>query len=87
MDVRAGGNMSLDGGALVSVPGIGDNSSGGTVNIWADNNAVTRSGALVDASAGSVATAARSNSAPGNTVELAGGEFRAVTGGGKAGSY
>ena len=52
VSVRAGGNISLDNGALVSVRGNGDNSAGGTVNMWADSDAVTRKGALVDASAG-----------------------------------
>ena len=53
IDIRAGGNVDLQFGALIAARGNGADSSGGKVNIWADNDAAARPGALVDASAGS----------------------------------
>ena len=85
--INAGGNVELNAGANLSVRGNGANSAGGTVNIWADNNAIARRGALVDASAGSSGDGGFVEFSAKNTVELAGGEFRADgMGGGKAGS-
>ncbi|MBU0751361.1 MAG: leukotoxin LktA family filamentous adhesin [Gammaproteobacteria bacterium] len=85
--IRAGGNVALDAGTNISARGNGVNSSGGTVNIWADNNAIARKGSLVDASAGAIGDGGFVEFSAKNTVELAGGEFRADgMGGGKAGS-
>jgi len=85
--IRAGGDIDLQSGAIIAARGNGENSSGGTVNLWADNNAVARSGALVDASAGSSGDGGFIEFSAKNTIELAGGEFRADgTGGGKGGS-
>lgn len=87
IDIRAGGNVGLQAGALITARGNGDASAGGTVNIWADNDAVARSGALVDASAGSSGDGGFIEFSARNTLELAGGEFRADgTGGGQGGS-
>ncbi|TXI80308.1 MAG: leukotoxin LktA family filamentous adhesin, partial [Flavobacteriales bacterium] len=87
VSIRAGGNVDLQNGALIAARGNGDNSAGGTVNIWADNDAVARTGALVDASAGSRGDGGFIEFSARKTVELAGGEFRADgTGGGQAGS-
>ena len=87
IDIRAGGSVELSAGANISVRGNGANSAGGTVNIRADNNAVTRRGALVDASAGSSGDGGFIEFSARNTLELAGGEFRADgMGGGKGGS-
>ncbi len=85
--IRAGGNVDLQSGALIAARGNGDQSAGGTVNIRADRDAVARMGALVDASAGSSGDGGFIEFSAKNTVELAGGEFRADgTGGGKGGS-
>lgn len=85
--IRAGGNVDLQSGAIIAAHGSGANSAGGTVNIWAENDAVARKGALVDASAGSSGAGGAIEFSAKNTVELAGGEFRADgMGGGKAGS-
>lgn len=85
--IRAGGNVDLQSGALIAARGNGDNSAGGTVNIWADSDAVARQGALVDASAGSSGDGGAIEFSAKQTVELAGGEFRADgMGGGKGGS-
>jgi filamentous hemagglutinin family protein len=85
--IRAGGNVELQSGAIIAARGNGANSAGGTVSIWADNDAVARKGALVDASAGSSGDGGTIEFSAKNTVELAGGEFRADgMGGGKAGS-
>jgi filamentous hemagglutinin family protein len=85
--IRAGGNVDLQSGSVISSRGNGDNSAGGTVNIWADGNAVTRQGALVDASAGLSGNGGAIEFSAKNTVELAGGEFRADgMGGGLGGS-
>lgn len=85
--VIAGDNFSLDNGALVSVHGNGQNSAGGTVNIRADSDAITRTGALIDASAGSSGDGGAIEFSAKKTVELAGGEFRADGwGGGQGGS-
>ena len=87
IDIRAGGNVDLQFGALIAARGNGADSSGGKVNIWADNDAAARPGALVDASAGSNGDGGFIEFSAKNTVELAGGEFRADgTGGGKGGS-
>lgn len=87
IDIRAGGNVDLQSGALITARGNGADSAGGTVNVWADNDAVVRQGALVDASAGSSGDGGFIEFSAKNTVELAGGEFRADgMGGGKAGS-
>lgn len=75
--IRAGGNLNLDDGALVSASGSGVNSSGGTVDMWADDTAVTHKGALVDASAGDSGDGGFIEFSARDTVELAGGEFRA----------
>ena len=50
-------SQAVQSGALIAARGNGDHSAGGTVNIWADNDAVARQGALVDASAGELAAA------------------------------
>lgn len=85
--IWAGGNVDLQSGSVISSRGNGDNSAGGTVNIWADGNAVTRQGALVDASAGLSGNGGAIEFSAKNTVELAGGEFRADgMGGGLGGS-
>lgn len=85
--IRAGGNVDLQSGALIAARGNGDNSAGGSVNIWADNDAVAHQGALVDASAGSSGDGGAIEFSAKKTVELAGGEFRADgMGGGKGGS-
>ncbi len=85
--IRAGGNVDLQSGALVAARGNGDHSAGGTVNIRADRDAVARTGALVDASGGSSGDGGFIEFSAKNTVDLAGGEFRADgTGGGKGGS-
>jgi filamentous hemagglutinin family protein len=85
--IRTGGNVDLQSGALIAARGNGDQSAGGTVNIRADRDAVARKGALVDASAGSSGDGGFIEFSAKNTVELAGGEFRADgTGGGKGGS-
>ncbi len=87
ISVNAGGNVELNAGANVSARGNGANSAGGTVNIWGDNNAVTRRGALVDASAGTSGDGGAIEFSAKKTVELAGGEFRADgTGGDQGGS-
>jgi hypothetical protein len=66
------------------MPSAGD---GRTVNIWSDTDAVTRQGALVDASAGTSGDGGAIEFSAKNTVELAGGEFRADgMGGGKSGT-
>ena len=87
IDIRAGGNVDLKSGALITARGNGADSAGGTVNVWAYNDAVARQGALVDASAGASGDGGRIEFSAKKTVELAGGEFRADgTGGGKGGS-
>ena len=87
VSVRAGGNVDLQSAALIAARGNGDNSAGGTVSIWADNDAVARKGSLVDASAGASGDGGFVEFSAKKTVELAGGEFRADgMGGGKAGS-
>src|SRR5690606_16563057 len=50
--IRSGGNVALDPGATLVAHGEGERSSGGTVEVWAEGDAVARTGALVDASAG-----------------------------------
>lgn len=85
--IRAGGNVDLQSGAIIAARGNGENSSGGTVNLWADNDAVARKGALVDASAGTSGDGGAIEFSAKRTVELAGGEFRADgMGGGQGGS-
>ncbi len=85
--IRAGGSVDLQSGALVAARGNGENSAGGTVDIWADRDAFAREGALVDASAGASGDGGFIEFSAKRTVELAGGEFRADgMGGGKGGS-
>ena len=77
VSIRAGGDIALNDGALVSVRGAGADSSGGTVDIWAEGSAVARHGALVDASAGESGDGGFIEFSAKDTVELAGGQFRA----------
>ncbi|HRQ46502.1 MAG TPA: leukotoxin LktA family filamentous adhesin, partial [Rhodocyclaceae bacterium] len=84
--MRAGGNITLHESALVTARGVGADSSGGTVNIWADHSAVAHRGALVDASAGDSGDGGFIEFSARDTVELAGGEFRADGHDGAAGS-
>jgi filamentous hemagglutinin family protein len=49
--IRAGRNIDLQPAVRVMAHGDGANSSGGSVYIYADNNTMTRNGALIDASA------------------------------------
>src|SRR5690606_24911104 len=85
--VRAGGNVALEPGATLVAHGEGEASSGGTVDVWAEGDAVARAGALVDASAGTRGDGGAIEFSARRTVELAGGEFRADgAGGGKGGA-
>ncbi len=85
VSVRADGQLRLDPGAHISARGVGAASDGGNVNLWADQSALARTGALVDASAGSSGRGGAIEFSARNTVELAGGEFRADGRGAAAG--
>ena len=81
--MRAGRDIAVESGATITSAGEGAASNGGRVDILAQRNAVIRSGALLDASAGAgTATSAAANGgfvefSAKDTVELAGGELRA----------
>lgn len=87
ISLHAGGSLELASGAHVSARGNGPQSHGGTVNVWAEDRAVARQGALIDASAGLSGDGGSIEFSARREVELAGGEFRADgTGGGRGGS-
>ena len=85
VNVRAGGALNLQSGAVISARGAGVASDGGSVTLWADATAVARRGALVDASAGNGGAGGDVEFSARRTVELAGGEFRADGRNGAAG--
>ncbi|MCC7484889.1 MAG: leukotoxin LktA family filamentous adhesin [Burkholderiales bacterium] len=84
--IRAGGNVALEPGASVVARGNGTNSPGGTVNIFANGDAVMRAGAIVDASAGASGDGGTIEFSARRGVELAGGEFRAAATQGRRGT-
>ena len=84
--LRAGRDLIADMNALVTASGDGEASSGGRVDALAQRNAVIRSGAVMDASAGRSGDGGFVEFSAKDTVELAGGQFYADgRGGGAAG--
>ncbi|MEW6479356.1 MAG: hypothetical protein AB1455_07880 [Pseudomonadota bacterium] len=86
IDIRAGQNLTLEAGTLITASGQGANSGGGTVYLYANNNAVTHTGAAVKASAGSTGDGGAIEFSAKNSVELAGGQFAAGATGGQRGT-
>lgn len=84
--VRAGGNVELEAGANLVARGNGERSSGGTVSVWADRDAIFRRGAVIDASAGASGDGGFIELSARGAAELAGGEFRAAAAGGRRGT-
>lgn len=84
--LRAGRDLVADMNALVTASGDGEASSGGRIDALAQRNAVIRSGAVMDASAGRSGDGGFIEFSAKDTVELAGGQFYADgRGGGAAG--
>ena len=85
ISITAGGNVGIAAGANVSVRGNGENSAGGTINMYG-STAVFSAGARIDASAGSSGDGGAIEFSARDTVTLAGGEFAAGAANGRAGS-
>lgn len=85
--LRAGRDIVADIDAMVTAAGDGEDSDGGRIDSLAQRNAVIRSGALMDASAGTRGDGGFVEFSAKDTVELAGGQFYADgRGGGQGGS-
>jgi filamentous hemagglutinin family protein len=84
--LRAGRDIVADIDAMVTAAGDGEDSDGGRIDSLAQRNAVIRSGAVMDASAGTRGDGGFVEFSAKDTVELAGGQFYADgRGGGAAG--
>ncbi|WBY02171.1 leukotoxin LktA family filamentous adhesin [Ramlibacter tataouinensis] len=86
IDIRAGGNLDLRAGANLTARGTGEGSAGGTVNLWADRDASFRSGAVIDARAGSSGDGGFIELSARDNVRLDGGQFLAKAQDGANGS-
>ncbi|MFZ5505885.1 MAG: leukotoxin LktA family filamentous adhesin [Pseudomonadota bacterium] len=85
--LRAGRDIVADIDAMVTAAGDGEDSDGGRIDSLAQRNAVIRSGAVMDASAGTRGDGGFVEFSAKDTVELAGGQFYADgRGGGQGGS-
>ncbi|MDY0056584.1 MAG: leukotoxin LktA family filamentous adhesin [Methyloversatilis sp.] len=85
--LRAGRDIVADIDAMVTAAGDGDDSDGGRIDSLAQRSAVIRSGAVMDASAGSRGDGGFVEFSAKDTVELAGGQFYADgRGGGQGGN-
>ncbi|MFZ2267304.1 MAG: leukotoxin LktA family filamentous adhesin [Azonexus sp.] len=84
--ITAGGNIDLQNGAQLLAKGLGVNSDGGAVYVWAGNNATTHGGALIDASAGSSGNGGNIEFSAAKQVDLAGGSFLAGATNGQRGT-
>jgi filamentous hemagglutinin family protein len=73
--LRAGRDIVADIDSMVTAAGDGENSDGGRIDSLAQRNAVFRSGAVMDASAGASGDGGFIEFSAKDTVELAGGEF------------
>jgi filamentous hemagglutinin family protein len=85
IDIRAGNNLTVDGDAVISAAGKGENSQGGVVYSWAENDAVLAGQALIDVSAGSSGDGGFAEFSAKNRVILAGGAFDASAASGALG--
>lgn len=84
--LRAGRDIVADIDAMMTAAGDGEDSDGGRIDSLAQRNAVIRSGAVMDASAGTRGDGGFVEFSAKDTVELAGGQFYADgRGGGAAG--
>jgi len=86
IEIRAGGDLTLDAGAKLSAQGGGSESSGGSVMVWSDQDARFESGATINASAGTTGDGGDIEFSAKRTVYLNGGTFKAEAPGGVAGS-
>lgn len=85
--LRAGRDIVADIDSMVTAAGDGEGSDGGRIDSLAQRNAVIRSGAVMDASAGTRGDGGFVEFSAKDTVELAGGQFYADgRGGGQGGS-
>ncbi|MFW5986117.1 MAG: leukotoxin LktA family filamentous adhesin, partial [Halanaerobiales bacterium] len=86
IDVRAGNDIYLNQGSLVSARGYGEDSDGGDIIIFADRDAEFNSGAGIDAGGGNSGDGGFIEFSAKEDVRLAGGQFMAAAEEGEAGS-
>ncbi|MCW8963682.1 MAG: leukotoxin LktA family filamentous adhesin, partial [Gammaproteobacteria bacterium] len=86
VDVRAGRDIKLSGQAQLTAAGQGENSDGGNVVVFADNDAAIHDDATLDASAGSSGNGGFVEFSSKKSLLINGGQFRAAASDGKNGS-
>ncbi|MEN6412472.1 MAG: leukotoxin LktA family filamentous adhesin [Veillonellales bacterium] len=86
IDLKAGNDITLTEGAVVSVKGNKANSGGGNVRIAAEKNAYIQKNAMVDASAGTSGDGGAIEFSGSQRVDIQGGNFKAGAQHGKTGS-
>ena len=84
--LEAGRDISLDNGSLISAKGYGENSSGGLVHSYAQNNGAFNKGAVIDVSSSTSGDAGSIEFSAKEKVTLSGGNFKASAVKGKAGN-
>ena len=77
VDIRAGNDITVAAGGVVSASGAGNNSAGGTVAVVADRNASLQEGAVLAAAAGLSGDGGFIEFSAADTVTITGGQFRA----------
>ncbi|MCM2265025.1 MAG: leukotoxin LktA family filamentous adhesin, partial [Desulfuromonadales bacterium] len=87
IDIRAGHNITVAGDAVISAAGKGENSDGGTMISWADNDARLADNALIDVHAGEISgDGGFAEFSAKQTVSIQGGTFKADANAGQGGS-
>nr|WP_285903131.1 leukotoxin LktA family filamentous adhesin [Alkalimarinus sediminis] len=84
--IRAGEQLTLETGALLSAEGQGQNSSGGVIDTWSDDSAEFSQGAAINANAGTTGDGGQVEFSAKNKVKLSGGQFSASAQAGEAGT-
>ena len=85
IDVRSGGNIDLTANAQLTAKGLGNNSNGGDVIVFAGTDASIRDNATLDASSTAIGEGGFVEFSAKKTVELAGGNLLASAEQGQAG--